>query len=278
MREFVFAEEASLSLNRYLGRVLPELSKQQLRELLKKRDIKINGARVSKDTLLFCGDKVCVFVPEKKLGKISLDLIYKSKDIAVFCKPRGITNEEFAQRVASQYPAATVCHRLDTNTQGLLIFALNTKAEDLIKEAFKRDYIRKIYIARVVGRFACDGVQKGYLLKDGQKGIVKIYGSPVPDAVSIATGFNTVSYDAQSNTSLVSVELLTGKTHQIRAHLSYLGYPIVGDPKYGDFTYNRKAGKQKQQLSAYRLQFLFSLDSCLAYLNKQVIAIDADFI
>lgn len=277
MREYVFEGEQGEKLSRYLGRVLPELGRGYFRELLKNKDIKINGARVSQDTPLFCGDIVAVYAQETRLQKIKTETALETPHIIVYRKPRGITTEEFSTRIAAFQEGIKVCHRLDTNTEGLLVFARTPDAYDSIKEAFKNNYIHKYYLARVMGNIKDAGMLKAYLVKDEKKGIVKILDHKTENAVPISTVLNPLEYDTVSNTSLVEVELITGKTHQIRAHLAHIGYPIVGDPKYGDFIFNRTAGKEKQMLTAYKLTFSFPNGSILCYLNKKEITIQPDF-
>ncbi|HOL60984.1 MAG TPA: RluA family pseudouridine synthase [Clostridia bacterium] len=276
MREFTYNGEGE-KLVKYLGKVFPELGRGYLMELLRKKDIKINGKRVSKDTPLLFGDKIEVYADQKRLRMVNIELALQTPDIAVFVKPRGIATEEFARKVSEKYFGAEVCHRLDTNTAGLLIFALSPPAHAAIKSAFKQNYIRKKYLARVVGRFEKEGVLTAYLTKDEALGLVRVSDENTEGASRIFTGVRPVSFDKESGTTLIEVELITGKTHQIRAHLANLGYPIVGDPKYGDFSYNRRAGVEKQLLFAYSLSFAFPQKSPLYYLNSEPITVTPDF-
>ncbi|NCU32399.1 MAG: RluA family pseudouridine synthase [Candidatus Moranbacteria bacterium] len=277
MREFVFEGEKGEKLGRYLGRVFPELGRGYLRELLKNKDIKINGARVSQDTPLFCGDKIAVYAQETRLQTIKTEIATETADIVVYRKPRGITTEEFAARVAASNKGVIVCHRLDTNTEGLLVFARNADVFELIKDAFKNNYIHKYYLARVVGNLKQEGMLNAFLVKDEVKGVVKILENKSEAAVPISTGVKPLQYDKLSNTTLVEIELITGKTHQIRAHLAYIRYPIVGDSKYGNYIFNRSAYKDKQMLSAFKISFSFPVGSPLFYLNKKEITLQPDF-
>ncbi len=277
MREFVFQGPPGEKLSRFLGRVFPELGRGYFKELLRERDIKINGARVSEDTPLSSGDRIAVYAQETRLAVFWAECVLETKDIAVYVKPRGITTEEFAARVNALKPEAQVCHRLDTNTEGLLLFALSQKSFAELKEGFRKGWIKKKYLARVVGIVPSEAYHEAYLSKNGEKGLVTISERPLEGAVRIATGIKPLGGIRNDGTSLVEVDLITGKTHQIRAHLAYLGYPIAGDPKYGDYSYNRRAGLEKQKLSAYRMSFDFPKNSYLHCLNTLSASMQADF-
>ncbi len=161
------------------------------------------------------------------------------------------------------------CHRLDKNTKGIVLFAKNKEALKILLEKFKNHEIEKHYIAKVYGIPKEEHkILKDFLFKDAKKNIVYI--SPVKKMgyQEIITEYKIIEKNKLENTSILEVILHTGKTHQIRAHLAYIGHPIIGDGKYGNGKINRKLKQTKQNLTAYKLIFKFTSNSgILEYLN-----------
>lgn len=122
------------------------------------------------------------------------------------------------------------CHRLDRNTSGLVLFAKNENALNILLEKFKNKEISKFYKCKVYGIPKKNSATlEAYLFKDNKKSIVYIYDKPKTGSVKIITSYKILKTDSKQNTSTLEVELHTGKTHQIRAHLAHIGYPIIGD-------------------------------------------------
>lgn len=221
-------------------------------KMLRNKDVKVDGKATKENVVLDVGAKVTFFFSDDMFQK-KYDTIYENDDVLVVYKRAGIetAGENGLEKVI---PNAVAVHRLDRNTEGLVVFAKNSDAEQKLLSAFKKREIHKFYVAEVVGDFDVkDKVFCAYLLKDNQQSLVKIFDKKVNGAVKIETKVNTIKHSKES--SLVEIELLTGKTHQIRAHLAFLGHPIIGDGKYGKNADNKKFGMTRQKLACFRLCF-----------------------
>ena len=172
------------------------------------------------------------------------------------------------------------CHRIDRNTTGLVLFAKNEKSLEILLSKFKNHEIEKHYLALVYGHPSSNSKKlEAYLFKDNKKSMVYISDTPKKGYSKIITSY-TILEKRKDNTSVLDVEIETGKTHQIRAHLAYLNYPIIGDGKYGKNDINKKFNKKVQMLCSYKMIFNFNNDSgILNYLNnlKFELPIDMNF-
>ena len=243
---------------------LEELSYSTLMKLLRAKDVKVNGKRVNQDVTLNVGDKVELYYVPKSIDKYKT--VFIDENVLVLDKKSGFTSENVYQTVCESYPTAKFIHRLDRNTAGIMIFALNDIAEQELLKGFKERLFEKIYTATVFGKMPKkEDVLSAYLLKDSEASLVKIFDKQVKGALPIKTGYKVIKEDAL--TSLVKVKLYTGKTHQIRAHLAHIGNFIVGDGKYGDNAFNQKMGAKSQMLFASELTLKFNDNSKLFYLN-----------
>lgn len=230
------------------------------RTLLKAREIRVNGARVSADMPLKQGDIVRYFLTPKQESRAAFSVVYEDGNVIVADKENGVNSEAVFSALCERGETYFI-HRLDRNTAGLLIFAKNAEAEGELLSAFRDRRVEKIYLARVVG---CPkekhAVCTAYLKKDAAVSRVRVSSKPVGE--KIITEYEVVE---GGETSLLRVTLHTGKTHQIRAHLAFLGFPIVGDEKYGDGAYNRAHNAVRQKLVAKRLTLHCA--GALAYLD-----------
>ena len=231
------------------------LKYSQIMLLYKNKDIKIDGKRVSCNQDVFEGQVVTFFMLDKSLSNNSkrFEVIFEDDNILILNKPSGIEVTGENGMVAYLENCIAV-HRLDKDTKGLIVFAKNKEAEIELLQAFKQQDIQKKYICEVLGDTNFKNLlDKAYLFKDSKNAFVTVFSNKVSNSVEIKTIFNTLKHGRE--TSVIEAELLTGKTHQIRAHLKYLGHPILGDSKYGNKELNKKFKENKQKLFCYFLKF-----------------------
>ena len=265
-------------LNKFLLENMPNLTYGLFCNTLRKKDIKINEKRINKDTTVHEGDEILVYIADSLLegkNQVKLDVVYEDDNILLINKPANIevTGENsLTSLVHKNYIDSNFkpmpCHRLDRNTTGLVLFAKNEIALNILLDKFKNHEIEKHYLALVYGIPKVQSKRcEAYLFKDNKKSMVYISDVTKKGYVKIITSFSVLE-KRKDNTSLLDVEIETGKTHQIRAHLAYLGFPIIGDGKYGKNDINKSFKKSHQMLCSYKLKFNFSSDSgVLNYLN-----------
>ena len=268
-----FIVEKQIKLNKFLlDSYNGELSYAVFQKLLRNKDIKVNGKRVNKDLLLNAGDKIEVYYDGAK-KQLELKVLLNECGVLAVDKPCGITSIDFESQVKSVYSSAVLVHRLDRNTSGILLFALDSVAEQELLKTFKNRTISKFYTAEVYGKVQKDSeVLTAYLVKDSDKSLVKIYDTEVKDSEKIITGYEVI--ERRENSTILRVELFTGKTHQIRAHLAHIGHFIIGDGKYGKNAINETFKVKTQRLTASKVVFEFDKSSPLYNLNGKVIEID----
>ena len=275
-------------LNNILQREFPALSLNTIYKALRKKDIRVNDVRINENITLHTGDVVKVFIADEFLfanksnittfanssySSVNIPVIYEDDNILIVDKPAEIevTGDNSLTTILSAKYGFTVypCHRLDRNTTGLTLFAKNKQSEQILFDKFKNHEIEKHYFCRVYGiPTKKHAILNDYLFKDTKKSKVYICSSHKKGYQNISTEYFVLSSNKSENTSILEVILHTGRTHQIRAHLAYIGYPIIGDGKYGNNDINKKFKCKTQNLCSYKMKFKFIHPSQhLEYLN-----------
>ena len=283
MKELIVEEKYNgKKLNTYLLGLFPNLSQNTLQKALRQKDIRVNGIRTSQNIVLNSGDTLKVFICDELLlgnSNFNLDIIYEDDNIIVVNKPINIevVGENSLTSHLEKHINGFVspCHRIDRNTTGLVIFAKNQESLDILFDKFKKHEIEKHYLATVYGiPKKKNNRLEAYLFKDNKKSLVYISDEPKKGYQKIVTSYKVIEENKKDNTSILDVNLETGRTHQIRAHLAHIGYPIIGDGKYGINEINKKFKQKTQLLQSYSLKFSFTSDSgFLEYLNNKTIKI-----
>lgn len=269
MKEFVYNGNPR-RLTKIIAENFPLFSYNQIVRLIKDREIRVDGVKISEDIVVCGGCTVRCYAKD-----VTLNSVYEDDNIIVVYKPKGIPSEGASSAdslVRAQNSGAILCHRLDTNTDGLLMFAKSQSAYEEILKAFRGGGIIKTYSARVYKKIPSDVIYTDYLVKNPKEGEVKVYPQNRAGAARIVTEVRVVGYDG--DTTVIEAVIHNGKTHQIRAQLAAHGHFILGDSKYGRDEINRKYHYKKQQLTAKKIEFNLKNDSFLSYLNKQNISLE----
>ena len=308
MRELIIKKnDAGQRLDKFITKTI-DIPQSLLYKSIRLKKIKLNRKRTEANVILKEGDTVQCFLADSFFEKNSdesshlfkitpkLDIVYEDENIMLLNKRPGVSvheDEHSAQNTLITHVLAylaqkgeydpsqeqsftpALCNRIDRNTGGIVIAAKSAEALRIMNEKIKEREIDKFYLAAVHGipKKSSDTLT-GYLLKDEKTNTVKVYAqNPPRGAKNIITKYKVI---AKSNdTALLEVELLTGRTHQIRAHMSFIGHPLVGDGKYGINKNDRADGYKYQALYSYKLKFSFKNDAgVLNYLNGKEFKID----
>lgn len=268
MRELHVKCLLPVRLDKYLMEQFPALGIGRLNKALRENKIKLNGKKQPLSTRVQNGDIVRLFLNDDALEKRALPaamLVYEDDDILVVNKPAGVevdgpADDTLLKRVCATLAErggpsqAVLCHRLDAGTSGLVLLARNAAAEQFLTEAIRQRQIQKRYLCVTFGRPQPPAaLLHDYLSKDAERGVVRILSAPAPGAKEILTGYETLAVSGRL--ALLQVDLITGRTHQIRAHLAHIGCPILGDSKYGNNAANRELHFKYQALCAWELRF-----------------------
>ena len=275
-------------LNIILFDMFPALTSSTFYKALRKKDIRINKIRIKDNVLIHEGDEIQLFISDDLLFPSVSDIlfpVYEDSNLVVFNKPAflEVTGEYSLTSIAKKYyldKGSTFlepCHRLDRNTTGLVIFAKNPETLAFFLAKIKEREIKKYYLCLVYGiPSPSSKTLKSYLFKDTKRSLVYISDCPKKGYLPIITSYSILKKNKEQNYSLLEIELHTGRTHQIRAHLAHIRHPILGDGKYGINQVNKKFGFKIQQLCAYKLQFSFlDCPSHFEYLKDKLIQISS---
>lgn len=283
MRNLVVSQKFDgKKLTAYLSHEFPNLSQGAIYKALRKKDIRVNDIKVSENITIHEGDDIKIYIIDSILfgEEKKLNVIYEDENILAVNKPKGIevTGEKsLTDLVHKQYNNYSImpCHRLDRNTEGIILFAKNKEVLEILFEKFQNHEIVKYYKCKVIGiPKKKHDVLEAYLFKDTKKSIVYVSNEKKQGYRPIKTEYTILEENKEKNYSILQVILHTGRTHQIRAHLAHIGHPIIGDGKYGINEVNKKFGEKTQNLESYKIKFDFKTNSgMLAYLNGKEIKI-----
>lgn len=282
----VSSNEAGQRLDKMLAKYLNEAPKNFLYKMLRKKNIVLNGKKASGQEKLSVGDSVKMFLADETIAKFSstnvvrthtaLDIIYEDENILLINKPVGMLSqkasaddESLVEHIISYMLDSkqlteedlrkfrpSVCNRLDRNTSGLVAAGKSLAGLQEMGALFKNRSLRKYYRCLVVGEVKERQSVSGYLIKDERTNKVSVSKVEKAESLPIETEYEPLW--TNGTCTLLEVHLITGRTHQIRAHLASIGSPIIGDYKYGEKKVNeqfkRQYGLKSQLLHAYRLE------------------------
>ncbi len=300
-------------LDKFLAKATVGMPKSLLYKYIRQKCVKINGKKAEPSQMLTVGDEIKLFISDEFFAdtvkntavmsiKPKLNIVYEDGNIIICDKPVGVlVHSGDADGEASddkntlighiqaylygqgEYDptkentfAPALCNRIDRNTRGLVIAAKNAVALREMNAIIKERLIGKYYLCAVHGKpVPASATLSGYLRREGSG--VRVYDKNVPGAKEIVTRYRRLDTvgDGDGELSLCEIELITGRTHQIRAHMEHIGHPLLGEGRYGKNYVDRTRGYRSQALCAYRLEFcLGEYSGELAYLDGNSFSID----
>lgn len=299
MKEFTInANDAEQRLDKFVTKTVPKMPQSMMYKAIRNKRIKINGKRGEISTRLKQGDAVQMYINDEffdtpaEMDFLSappvLNIVYEDENILLADKKNGLVvhedNENTADTLINRIKhylcdrgeydpenensfAPALCNRLDRNTGGIVIAAKNAEALRILNQKIKDRELDKLYLCIVVGTPPKNRDRlTAYLEKDAADNTVKVTDRKTPYNKTIVTEYTVLKTNGRL--SLLEVKLGTGRTHQIRAHMAYIGCPLLGDGKYGINRINKEYKVKTQALYSYKLRFEFTTDAgCLGYLN-----------
>lgn len=308
MREYYITKnDSGQRLNKFLEKAVPLLSGGMMHKYLRLKRIKVNGKRTEAAYRLCEGDAVQLYLNDeyfdapreeeafRRITQPQIRIVYEDENILLADKAPGMvvhadehsdSNTLIAHIQAYLFQsgawnpedaasfAPALCNRIDRNTGGIVICAKTAEALRILNERIKERELEKRYLCVVHGKpKPPEGLIENYLRRDEKRKQVTLHKTRVPGAKTAKTRYRTLA--SRGKLSLVECELLTGRTHQIRAHMASIGCPLLGDGKYGTNELNRPYRENGQLLYAYSLTFHFEEDAdALAYLNGRTFYVE----
>ena len=303
--------DAGQRLDRFLAKAVPLLPASLAQKYIRLKRIKRNGARAQRDTRLEAGDRLQLYINDEffdtprednaylTVAAPKLNIVYEDESILLVDKRPGLAvhphdGAEYGRTLIDQIQAylyqkhewrpreenaftPALCNRIDRNTGGIVIAAKTAEALRVMNQKIKDRELDKRYLAIVEGTpKPKEGSLKGYLFKDAVKNRVFVTDGPKPGAKTCQTNYRVL--DSRNGLSLVECELITGRTHQIRAQFAHAGHPLLGDGKYGKL--DKRFDRTYQALYSYKLTFLFTTDAgSLSNLNGRSFQVEkVDFV
>ncbi len=306
MKEFTIREnDMGARLDKFVAKAVPSLPSNLIQKYIRLKRIKVNSRRAQADMRLSLGDVVSMYLNDEffevkrasfsRIEKnISMpDILYEDENIILANKPADISvhdddagGETLIAQIISYLAkkgewnperenafVPSLCNRIDRNTAGIVIAAKNAESLRIMNEKIKKRELIKRYLCVVIGSpHPKIGTLENYIFKDAKENRVYVRSTPCPGAKSAVTKYRTI--ETRGDISLVECELITGRTHQIRAQMAASGHPLLGDGKYGRNAVNKKFGQKYQALCSYKLTFNFKTPSgILSYLDKKTFEI-----